>query len=45
MDRRWGIAILDVGRTNKKLIVFDQDYRVVLEELETLGDFNWDLVH
>lgn len=38
MDRRWGIAILDVGRTNKKLIVFDQDYRIVLEELETLPE-------
>jgi sugar (pentulose or hexulose) kinase len=38
MDINRGIAILDVGKTNKKLIVFDQNYRIVLEDLETLQE-------
>jgi len=32
------IAILDVGKTNKKLILFDEHYRIVLEQTESFKE-------
>jgi L-fuculokinase len=32
------IAILDIGKTNKKYFVFDEDYQVVLEQTEALPE-------
>ncbi|HZH63295.1 MAG TPA: carbohydrate kinase, partial [Flavisolibacter sp.] len=32
------IAIFDVGKTNKKLFLFDQDYNVVYERSERLTE-------
>jgi sugar (pentulose or hexulose) kinase len=32
------IAILDIGKTNKKALVFDQDYRVVYIHIDTLEE-------
>ena len=31
-----GIAVFDVGKTNKKLFLFDEQYRIVSEQSETL---------
>ncbi|MEP7323547.1 MAG: FGGY family carbohydrate kinase [Saprospiraceae bacterium] len=32
------IAILDIGKTNKKILVFDQDYQVVYEQMDELNE-------
>lgn len=32
------ILIFDIGRTNKKFILFDKDYKVVEEKIETIPD-------
>ncbi len=32
------IAIFDVGKTNKKLLLFDEQYKVVYEESATLPE-------
>lgn len=32
------IAVLDVGKTNKKLIVFDPDYRILLEQSDVIKE-------
>jgi len=32
------IAVFDIGKTNKKLILFDEDYRIVYEESATLAE-------
>ncbi|MEO5581952.1 MAG: carbohydrate kinase [Saprospiraceae bacterium] len=32
------IAILDIGKTNKKILVFDQDYQVVYEQMDVLNE-------
>src|ERR1041384_3413284 len=38
MSRTPTIAIFDVGKTNKKLLLFDQQYNVVLEESKKLEE-------
>ena len=38
MEKVSAIAVLDVGKTNKKLILFDPDYRIILEETEVLPE-------
>ena len=32
------IAVFDIGKTNKKLFLFDEDYRVVYEHAERLAE-------
>jgi L-fuculokinase len=32
------IVILDIGKTNKKILVFDQDYQVVYEHMDVLNE-------
>ncbi|HLY70692.1 MAG TPA: FGGY family carbohydrate kinase, partial [Puia sp.] len=32
------IAIFDIGKTNKKLFLFDEDYRIVFENSESLPE-------
>jgi sugar (pentulose or hexulose) kinase len=34
------IAIFDVGKTNKKLLLFDEDYKIVYEETAQLKEIN-----
>lgn len=36
MSSRSSIAIFDIGKTNKKLLVFDEDYQVIWERSTTL---------
>ena len=32
------IAIFDIGKTNKKLFIFDEDYRIVFEKSTVLPE-------
>ncbi|HEY6506295.1 MAG TPA: carbohydrate kinase, partial [Chitinophagaceae bacterium] len=38
MNKTPAIAIFDVGKTNKKLLLFDQHYNVVYEESKKLEE-------
>lgn len=38
MERKPVVAILDVGKTNKKLLLFDEDYKVVFEKSERMEE-------
>lgn len=38
MEKVPAIAILDIGKTNKKLVVFDPDYRVLLEHSKQIAE-------
>lgn len=38
MEKIPAIAILDIGKTNKKLLIFDPDYRILLEHSEKIPE-------
>ncbi|HLF35216.1 MAG TPA: FGGY family carbohydrate kinase [Cyclobacteriaceae bacterium] len=37
--KEYQIAVLDLGKTNKKLVVFDQDLRMLAEEKTVIGEY------
>ncbi len=36
-----GVVVLDIGKTNKKAVVYDRDFRVLAEERISLGTVEW----
>ncbi len=42
MKKQPVIAILDIGKTNKKLFVMDENYRIILERTEQFADISDD---